>query len=118
MKHLFFAFLLSLGVAAVSFTNAYACSGSCSSDADCSANVCKHCDVDFGVCADCCEYTDAVNCPPACTWNGSECRNDGSTACGVIVPETPQKYRYLFFALLVAGVSAFFLIMKRRRSLS
>ncbi len=116
MKHLILALFLALGT--VYSTSALACSGGCSNDGDCAANSCRYCETDFGVCSDCCEFTEAVNCPSACSWNGSECRNDSSIACGVIVPETPQKYRYLFFALLVAGVSAFFFIIKRRRPTS
>lgn len=111
-----FVFAILLAWVSTFSIDAMACSGACSVDADCSANACRYCETDFGVCSDCCEFTESVNCPAACTWTGSECRNDSSTACGVIVPETPQKYRYLFFALLVAGVSVFFFVMKRRRT--
>lgn len=116
MRHLFFGIILMWG-AAISVPS-FACTGNCSSDTDCAAQTCKSCDLDFGVCTDCCEFTEAVNCSSGCTWTGTECRNSAATACGVIVPETPHKYRYVFFALLLAGVTAFFLYMRRRQFLA
>lgn len=85
----------------------FACAGACTVDADCSANPCRYCDTGFERCADCCEYVDQLNCPSACSWHAgsSECRNDGSTACGVLVPETPSQFKTYFLIFILASLT-------------
>lgn len=95
--------------------DAHACSGGCTSDVDCVGNACVYCDTDFGVCADCCEFTEQVICPDACTWSSNECRNDVSVSCGIVIPETPQKSRYLFFTLILLGALGISAYVGRRR---
>lgn len=99
-------------------TSALACSGTCASDADCSANSCRYCDTDFGRCADCCEYTEAVTCPGACAWEMGECRNATGFSCGIGVPETPRDYRNYFFVGIFAIVVGVMIWIRRRRAVS
>lgn len=84
---------------------AWGCAGSCSSDADCAANPCRSCDTDYGICQDCCEFTEAIVCPATgCKWEYGECRNISGTSCGITLPETPKSHRAIFF-IIVAGLA-------------
>lgn len=100
-----------------SSSTAWACSGSCASDSDCSGNACRYCDTDFGVCSDCCEFTEFITCPSACKWEYGECRNVSGTSCGISLPETKKSYRYLYFVglvLLSAAAGGYFHFRRRR----
>jgi len=105
---------------------ALACTGSCSSDSDCSANPCRYCDTDFGRCADCCEFTDALDCPPACTWDAGslECRNISSLSCAIVIPESPKPYRNYFFYIalaalvVIAGFGGYRLYRRRQQKMT
>jgi hypothetical protein len=92
-----------------------ACGGACSSDSDCSANACHYCDTDFGLCQDCCEFVDSFSCPsPACTWTGSECRNNASLSCTGLA-ETPKTFWPYFYLLLFGGLLFFAWWGRKRR---
>ena len=85
-----------------------ACSGACATDADCAGNACRYCDTEYGVCSDCCEYTEYSVCPQtACVWQYGECRNISGLSCGMSLPETPRNYRSIFFIALALATSGF-----------
>ncbi len=95
-----------------------ACSGSCSTDAQCSANPCRYCDTGPGACGDCCEYTEIATCPAACTWDApsAECRNEASTSCVVSVPELPQSKSGFWLMLLLTALAMGYQIYRTHRA--
>ncbi len=79
------------------------CTGTCATDTDCAGKACVFCNQDFGVCSDCCEFVDSQSCPGACSWSGTDCRNNSNLSC-LGLPETPKSFpRYLYLVIL-AGI--------------
>lgn len=96
----------------------------CSTAADCSnPSGYKWCHDTLGFCCDCCEFEEEINCPTDdCFWDSGtgRCRNEASTPCDALVPETPNKATYVGLiaglAILSVGLAAGLGYRRKRKS--